>query len=164
MRPAVAAPAAGLLLLLGGCAAGGQQPLAMATAAVPTSAVLSAASFTAASAPAIPTATVSAIQAAIDAVNATAGGTPAGQRAVLQQLVDPARAQDQQRCAAAKTTVRFEPAWEDLRADPNGAAQTYVLPTLIRIYTADRVTGTDVTSLVIRVSGRRAQLSPLCVS
>lgn len=165
MRPGATTATAGLLLLLAGFAAGCasvSHPSATVSARATTSAGQTSSAVS--SARLVPAATVTAIRAAIDAVNAAAGGTPAQQRAVLQKLVDPARAQDQRGCPTAKSTVRFDASWDDLRADPNGAAQTYVLPTLIKIYTADRITGTDVTALVISVSGRRAQLPPLCVS
>lgn len=161
MHPGATAATAGLLLLLAGCASVTRPSATVSTAGSVTATHSSALS----SSPLpVPADTLSAIRAAIDAVNATAGSTPVLQRAVLQKLVDPARAQDQRGCPTAKTTVRFEASWDDLRVDPNGAAQTYVLPTLIKIYTADRITGTDVTALVISVSRQRAQLPPLCVS
>lgn len=104
------------------------------------------------------------IHHAIDAVNAAAGKDPADQRAALLEVVDPARAGDQRSCRPSTTTLRFEPAWADLRPAPGGAERSYVLPARIRIYTADRITGTDVTALTISVSGGRAHLSPLCIS
>ncbi len=166
MRSGATAQTAGLLLLLAGFAAGcGSVTPPPATVSVTTSAAAqNSAGSTQSSALPVPARAVSVIKTAIDAVNATAGGAPAAQRAVLRRLVDPARALDLRGCPAAKTTVRFEASWGDLRADPNGAANTYVLPTLIRIYTANRITGTDVTTLLISVSGQRAQLPPLCVS
>jgi hypothetical protein len=104
------------------------------------------------------------INRAVDAVNATAGGDPASQRAVLQELVVPVRAADQRSCEPAKTTVRFVPVWTALRADPNGVAHSYVLPALIRSYTDGRVTGTDTAALIISVAGGSAHLPPLCVA
>lgn len=104
------------------------------------------------------------IQHAVDVVNATAGGDPADQRAALLQVVEPARAGDQRSCRPATTTVRFEPAWADLRPAPGAAPGIYLLPTRIRIYTAERITGTDVTALTVSVSAGSGHLSPLCIS
>lgn len=100
----------------------------------------------------------------VAAVNATAGGDPARQRAVLQALVAPDRSADQRSCEPATTTVRFEPVWTGLRPDPSGAARSYVLPTLIRSYTDGRITGTDTAALVISVTDGNAHLPPLCVA
>lgn len=104
------------------------------------------------------------IHRTIDAINAAAGRRPAEQRTVLQRVVDPARADEQRQCRPAATTVWFEPAWPDLRAEPGAAAHRYVLPTRIRIFTADRITGTDVTALTVTISEGAAHLPPLCVS
>jgi hypothetical protein len=100
----------------------------------------------------------------VDQLNAAADGAPADQRAVLQRLVDPARAADQRGCSPAHTTVTFEPAWPDLRPDPNGRANSYVLPTLILIHTGGRITGTDTAALIMSISGGSAHLPPLCVA
>lgn len=104
------------------------------------------------------------IRRAVDAVNATAGHGPAAQRAVLLQVVDPSRAGDQRGCRPASTTLHLEPAWPDLRPAPGGGAGTYVLPARIRVYTEDRITGTDVIALIVSVSDGRAHLPPLCIS
>lgn len=117
-------------------------------------------------APATATASVTdadrvAIDATVAAVNALAGGTPAAQRAVLESVVDPARLAQQRSCSPAATTIRFEPAWPDLRRTDGGR---YVLPTLIRIYDGTRITGTDVGALTIDITAGRAHLPPLCVS
>lgn len=104
------------------------------------------------------------LQDTIEAVNAQAGRTPAAQRAVLQRVVEPDRAADQRDCSPAATTVRFEPAWADLRPDPNGGTGRFVLPTLIRIYTDQRITGTDTAALIMSISDGSAHLPPLCVA
>jgi len=39
----------------------------------------------------------------------------------------------------------------------------YALPTLIRIYTGDRITGTDLTPLHLGVTGGDAYLHSLCL-
>ena len=57
-------------------------------------------------------------------------------------------------CPPATTTLRFEPVYPGLRPRRAGPAAAgsltgtvYALPTLIRIYTGDRITGTDLTTL-----------------
>ena len=111
-----------------------------------------------------------AIRSAIDAVNATAGGSVAGQQAVLATIVDPALSDAFRHCSPATTTLRFEPVYTGLRATPDwtGADGTpagtlYALPVLIRIYTGDRITGTDLTTLHLGVHDGAASITPLCV-
>lgn len=108
----------------------------------------------------VPEADRAAIDSTVAAVNATAGSTPADQRTVLEAMVDPARLEQQRSCTPAVTTIRFEPAWPDLRRTGDGR---YVLPTLIRIYNGTRITGTDVGALDIVISAGQARLPPLCV-
>lgn len=100
-----------------------------------------------------PPAVVGAIRAAVDRVNATAGAEPTAQAKVLLQLVDPGQRATQQSCAAARTTVKFEPAWEGLRADPTGDAGVYLLPTLVRVYRGSRIASNDLTTLRVLVKG-----------
>jgi len=111
-----------------------------------------------------------AIRSAIDAVNATAGGPVAGQQTVLATVVDPALSDAFRHCSPATTTLRFEPVYNGLRATPDwtGADGTpagtlYALPVLIRIYTGDRITGTDLTTLHFGVHDGAASITPLCV-
>ena len=111
-----------------------------------------------------------AIRSAIDTINATAGGSVAGQQAVLADIVDPALSDAFRHCSPATTTLRFEPVYTGLRATPDwtGADGTpagtlYALPVLIRIYTGDRITGTDLTTLHVGVHDGAASITPLCV-
>ena len=111
-----------------------------------------------------------AIRSAIDAVNATAGGSVAGQQAVLAGIVDPALSDAFRHCSQATTTLRFEPVYTGLRATPDwtGADGTpsgtlYALPVLICIFTGDRITGTDLTTLHVGVHDGAASITPLCV-
>ena len=141
--------------LLSGCTAGAVLPAVSTTAAAP-------------SAPAGQD--EQAIRSAIDAVNATAGGTVAGQQAALAEVVDPALSDAFRHCPPASTTLRFEPVYAGLRATPDwtGADGTpagtlYALPVLIRIYTGDRITGTDLTTLHLGVHDGAASITPLCV-
>jgi hypothetical protein len=64
---------------------------------------------------AFPPADVAAIRAAIDQINATAGGPVAIQRAELDRLVVPDQAARQRSCPPASGTIRFEPAYPSLR-------------------------------------------------
>jgi hypothetical protein len=132
--------------------------------------------------PAAPQADLEAIRSTIDAVNATAGGSVADQQAQLSAHLDPARRAELQRCPTATTTVRFEPVERGLRAvpdpqpdpapapapAPDGAATTYALPALIRIFSGDRLIGTDLTTLhlVVRAGdgAGEAYLTPFCVN
>lgn len=106
----------------------------------------------------------------MDTFNAAAAGSVDAQQTVLHSLVDPTLSGDLDRCPAATTTVRFEPVYAGLRPSPGWTAPggsltgtVYALPTLIRIYTGDRVTGTDLTTLHFGVTFDEAFLTPLCV-
>ena len=73
-------------------------------------------------------------------------------------------------CPSAPTTLRFEPVYAGLRptpawSSPHGvpAGTVYALPVLIRIYTGDRITGTDLATLRLGVRGHEASITPLCV-
>ena len=111
-----------------------------------------------------------AIKATIDTINATAGGSVAGQQAVLAAVVDPALSDAFRHCSPATTTLRFEPVYTGLRATPDWTAADgtpsgtlYALPVLIRTYTGDRITGTDLTTLHLGVHDGAAFITPLCV-
>jgi hypothetical protein len=101
------------------------------------------------------------IQATIDAINATAGGPVGAQRAVLQSLAAPDQRADQQACPAANTTLAFDPAYRGLRQTGDGE---YLLPIYITIYTGDRISGSDLATLHLRLMGGAARTSALCVS
>lgn len=105
-----------------------------------------------------------AIRAAIDEINATAGGVVATQRAVLDKLAAPSEAADQRACPTATTTLGFDPAYRSLRPAPDGATGEYLLPAYITIYTDGRITGSDLTTLRLWVTHGTARTSALCVS
>lgn len=158
--------AVGLLLVATGCGPGGGSAVGASTVANP-SATSVAPSTSVSAASEVPGAAgtqVALMRAAVDQVNAAAGHTPAEQRAVLQKLVDPDRAADQRGCAPATTTVSFDPAWSDLRPDPNGRPDSFVLPALIVIHTGGRITGTDTAALIMTMADGNAHLPPLCVA
>jgi hypothetical protein len=118
----------------------------------------------------IPADDETAIRAAIDRLNATATGSVADQQAALADLVDPALASTLDQCPAATTTLHFEPVYRGLRASPDWTAPSgslvgtvYAVPSLVRIYTGDRITGTDLTTLHLGVQAGEAYLTPLCV-
>ena len=124
----------------------------------------------AADAGAVAAADEQAIRDTIDRLNAAAGGAVADQQAVLHGVVDPALRADLDKCPVPTTTVRFEPVYPGLRPAPGWTAADgplsgteYALPSLIRSYTGERITGTDLTTLHVGVSGGEAYLTPLCV-
>lgn len=140
-----------------GCTSGWQPDAAATSAAVSV-------------APSIPADDESAIRRTIDALNVSASGTVAGQQSVLRTLVEPALTSALNDCPPATTTLRFEPVYPGLRPSPDwtGSADSltgtvYALPTLIRIYTADRITGTDLTTVHLAVDAGEAYITPLCV-
>lgn len=47
---------------------------------------------------------------------------------------------------------------------PAGSGTAYLLPTLITIFTGDRITGTDLTTLRLFVGAGGARIGPLCVN
>ena len=106
-------------------------------------------------------AVLAAARQVFDEVNAEAGADPARQRSVLERVVDPAHRADQQGCAAAITTVRLVPAWADVRVATDGHL---IVPSLIRIFTGTRITGTDVAVIDVTISAGQATLPALCVS
>ena len=59
------------------------------------------------------------------------------------------------------TGLRATPDWTGVDGTPAGTL--YALPTLIRIFTGDRITGTDLTTLHIGVHDGAASITPLCV-
>lgn len=118
----------------------------------------------------VPAADEEAIRATIEEMNSAAGGGVREQQETLAALVEPALAQALDDCAPATTTLRFEPVYPGLRAAPGWTGSSgsltgtiYALPTLIRIYTGDRITGTDLTTVHLGVQAGEAYLTPLCV-
>lgn len=105
---------------------------------------------------------LSAIRAAIDEINATAGGPVEAQRAVLDQLAAPEEEPRQQHCPAATTTLAFDPAYRDLRQADSPDA--YLLPTYITIYSGERIIGSDLANLRLWIVDGVARTSALCVS
>lgn len=103
-----------------------------------------------------------ALRAAVDAINAAAQ-SPEQQREVLDRLAADPSATEQRQCAPATTTVTLEPAWSQLRTLP-GEPVRYALPTLLRVHAGGRVTGTDLTVLVMQVVDGRGRTSALCVA
>ncbi len=111
-----------------------------------------------------------AIARTIDRFNAAAAGPVAGQQTVLSDLIDPALVGGLDKCPPATATLRFEPIYPALRPAPDWTPRTgalggtvYALPTLIRIYTGDRITGTDLTTLHLGVHDGEAYLTSLCL-
>ncbi len=110
-----------------------------------------------------------AIRATIEEFNSTAGGPVQAQQAALAAVVDPQQ-HPAEPCPAATRTIRFEPVYQALRAAPGWlsagrvpAGVVYALPTLIRTYSADRSTGTDLATLHLNVVAGTAYLTPLCI-
>jgi hypothetical protein len=111
-----------------------------------------------------------AIARTIDRFNAAAAGPVAGQQTVLSDLIDPALVGGLDKCPPATATLRFEPIYPALRPAPGWVPRQgalggtiYALPTLIRIYTGDRITGTDLTTLHLGVHDGEAYLTSLCL-
>ena len=111
------------------------------------------------------------VQRAIDEFNRTAGGSVQAQQAVLTKLVSAGQVTVQEKCARATNTIRFEPVYDRLTLAPDWKpasgtlpGQVYQLPTLIRIYSGDRITGTDLTDLHLSVEAGQVRLPALCLS
>lgn len=110
------------------------------------------------------------VQRAVDSFNASAAGPVSGQQTALAALLDSGQRSVQSKCAAATTTLRFEPVYGRLAAAPGWrpnkgtlSGTVYAVPTLIRIYSGNRITGTDLTDLHVSVQAGRAWLPALCV-
>ena len=118
---------------------------------------------------AVPESDELAIRSTIDRLNNAAGAVP-DQQALLTAVVDPGLAGSLEQCAPATTTLRFQPIYQALRPSPDWSpvggtpsGTVYALPSLIRIYTGDRITGTDLTTLHLGVTAGEVFLTPLCV-
>ncbi len=118
-----------------------------------------------------PESATTAVQQTIERFNATAGGPVATQEARLASLVSVGQASVQSRCPPAHSTISFEPVYARLTASPEWTPTSgtlpgavYSLPTLIRVYTGDRITSTDLTDLHVSIQGERSWLPALCLS
>jgi hypothetical protein len=110
------------------------------------------------------------VQRAFDAFNATAGGSVAAQQSEIGKLVSTGQAQVQARCPKATSTISFEPVYARLAPAPNWRpgsgtlpGRIFAIPTLIRIYTGNRITGTDLTDLHLSVDGGQISFPALCL-
>ena len=119
----------------------------------------------------VPNDVQAAVQHAVDAFNEAAGGPVPRQQAALAMLLDAGQRPVQRSCAQATTTLRFQPVYSRLAPAPGwkptaGAltGTVYALPTLIRIYSGNRIIGTDLTDLHLAVQNGRARLPALCLS
>ena len=113
----------------------------------------------------------STVRHTIEEFNATAAGPVTAQKAKLAELVSPGQASVQSRCPAATSTISFEPVYARLTPAPDWKPTSgtlpgtvYALPTLIRVYTGDRITSTDLTDLHVSIQGGRAWLPALCLT
>lgn len=120
--------------------------------------------------PAVPSEDAAAIRTTVERFNAAAATSVAEQQAALSRLIDPGSAAAQQKCRTPTSTLRFEPVYQALRAAPDWtpadgtlAGTVYALPSLIRVYTGDRVTGTDLTTVHLGVRNGEAFLTAICV-
>jgi hypothetical protein len=107
----------------------------------------------------------------IEEFNDTAAGSVTAQKARLAELVSPGQAAVQSRCPTATSTISFQPVYARLTPTPDWKPTSgtlpgtvYALPTLIRVYTGDRITGTDLTDLHVSIEGGRAWLPALCLT
>jgi len=112
--------------------------------------------------PPVSTTDLAALRAAVDEIN-RAAGDPTAQRRVLEQLVAPAQADEQRHCPQTTNTLTLEPAWPSV-SPRSGTPGAYLVPTLLRVHTDGRITGTDLTALVFTVQSGRARTPTLCVS
>jgi hypothetical protein len=117
----------------------------------------------------VPVADAQSIRVTMQALNSSAAGGVAEQQATLATVVEPALAKALDDCAPATTTLRFEPVYRGLRPAPGWTGTSgsltgtvYALPTLIRVFTGDRITGTDLTTLHFGVQAGEAFITPLC--
>ena len=110
------------------------------------------------------------VQAAITRFNQTAGGSVDDQQSVLRTLIASGQSAEQKACPTATTTIELEPVYARLAATPEWhpasgalAGTVYELPTLIRIYTGDRITGTDLADLHVTVDGGQVKFPAICL-
>jgi hypothetical protein len=115
-------------------------------------------------------ATLRLVEDAVSSFNSTAGGPVATQQAALHRIVSAGQTAVQDKCPRASTTISFEPVYPRLSPSPDWRPPSgtlpgvvYALPTLIRIYTGDRITGTDLTDLHLSIQAGRVSFPALCV-
>jgi len=111
-----------------------------------------------------------AVQTAIDHFNATAGGPVAAQQSVLLGLISAGQSSAQSRCPAVTVTISMQPVYARLAPSPGWRPATgslpgtvYAVPTLLRIYTGDRITGTDLTDLHLAIADGRVTFPAICL-
>ena len=111
------------------------------------------------------------VHLAVDAFNAAAGGSASGQQSALVALLDDGQRAVQGRCPASRTTVFLDPVYGGLTPAPGWrpaggtlSGTVYALPTLIRIYTGNRITRTDLTDLHVAIDGGRVRFPALCLT
>lgn len=111
------------------------------------------------------------IRQAINSFDAAAGGPVGAQQTVLLSLVSPGQTTVQRHCPVATSTITFDPVYARLAPAPTWRpgsgtlpGTVYALPTLIRIYTGNRITGTDLTDLHVAIADGRARLPALCLT
>jgi hypothetical protein len=114
---------------------------------------------------------VTVVQQTIEQFNATAGGPTSAQQAQLATLVSVGQSSVQSRCPSASSTISFEPVYARLAPAPGWKPTSgtlpgavYSLPTLIRVYTGDRITSTDLTDLHVAIQDGKGWLPALCLS
>ncbi len=112
-----------------------------------------------------------AVQRAIADFNATAGGPVSVQQAALHSLVSSGQQAAQQACPIATSTISFEPVYSRLEPAPSWRPSSgtlpgvvYAIPTLIRIHSGDRITGTDLTDLHLAIDENQVRFPSLCLN
>ena len=110
------------------------------------------------------------VHAAVDRFNATAGGPVQAQQRVLEGLLANGQLTQQKACPTPTTTITLDPVYARLTSVPDWhptggtmAGTPYALPTLIRIYTGDRITGTDLTDLHLTIDAGQVRFPAICL-
>jgi len=116
-------------------------------------------------------AALGAVQRAIADFNATAGGPVSVQQAALHSLVSSGQQAAQQACPIATSTISLEPVYSRLEPAPSWRPSSgtlpgvvYAIPTLIRIHSGDRITGTDLTDLHLAIDENQVRFPSLCLN
>lgn len=112
-----------------------------------------------------------AVRRAIADFNATAGGPVSAQQAVLHRLASSGQQAALQACPIATSTISFEPVYSRLEPAPQWRPSSgtlpgvvYAVPTLIRIHSGDRITGTDLTDLHLAIDGNQVRFPSMCLN
>ncbi|TKV57649.1 hypothetical protein FDO65_15965 [Nakamurella flava] len=109
-----------------------------------------------------------AVRTLLDGLSATADSV-ADQQAALAAAVDPVGGLSG--CAAATSTIRFEPVWAAVHPVPQWrpssgappAGEVYEVPSVLRIVRDGRIAGTDLATLHVGVQDGVARLVPFCI-